>query len=57
MRKTVKALCPYCQKTFYADEERQTPGFRWKEGLCCPHCGELILESMEFEWSNVRKEL
>jgi hypothetical protein len=57
MKKTVKALCPYCQEVFYADEKRQLCGFRWKESLYCPHCNELILESMEFEWSNVRKKL
>lgn len=57
MKKTIKALCPYCQEAFYADEKRQMCGFRWKESLYCPHCNELILESMEFEWSNVRKKL
>ena len=46
--------CPKCDKRFVCWEEDQTPGFRDRDTLWCPYCGEEITHSMEVEF-HVRK--
>lgn len=42
--------CPHCHKQFKIRLEEQTPGFRMKDELYCPFCGEFITSSMEVEF-------
>ena len=53
MTKEYIIVCPYCKGEFKVFEERQTPGFRMKDKLSCPYCKELLLSSMEYEWTVV----
>lgn len=42
--------CPKCHKLFKCMESEQTPGFRDKDYLCCPYCGNVLRSSMEYEF-------
>ena len=45
-----RKTCPKCKKRFEVTEIEQVPGFRWKEDLKCPYCGEVLCTSMEYEY-------
>lgn len=49
------AICPKCGKKFSYCEEKQEPGFRQKDELHCPWCGDEIAYSMDVEWTYVEK--
>ena len=48
--------CPKCNNEFAYRVEKQLAGFREKEYLICPRCGEVICSSMEYDfYQNVNK--
>lgn len=51
-----KRTCSKCKKTFYYISEEQVPGFRSKEELKCPYCDEIIVTSMEEEFTTYKAE-
>ncbi|MDE6749121.1 MAG: hypothetical protein K2K21_08705, partial [Lachnospiraceae bacterium] len=50
--------CTKCNNEFAYRVEKQLAGFREKEYLICPRCGEVIGSSMEYEYyQNVNKRV
>ena len=49
-------LCPKCGKKFRVYETEQIPGFRDTEYMICPYCGEIVRESMEYEFTTYKME-
>ena len=48
-------MCNLCGKHFRFKTENQIPGFRQKDGLFCPYCGEKLAESMKVEYFGIEK--
>ena len=48
-------VCNLCGKRFRFITEDQIPGFRMLDELYCPHCGEKLAQSMEIEFSCIKK--